>query len=97
MNNDPKVTIDLLNKLETLGMDNAMFEPLHHFLNETIDSHRNHCLKLTKLFSSQTNIDVQRRLEFIFQSFQKYVGTSGNLKALGALATAAGAILPVKR
>ncbi len=93
---DPKRTVQLLDQLEAVGLTDEILKSIHHLQGETIHSHRDHCFKLKTLFSAQTNMDVQKRLLFIFDSYDKYIKAPGNLAALKALARAAIVILPIK-
>lgn len=93
---DPRVTIDLLERLGVLGFANVEFRVLHHFANASIKSHISYCRRVESFQAGDTNAKVQARLVLVLESYERAGFSSiANRKAvLFALAHAAVAEVP---
>jgi len=67
---DPKVTIDILDKLQAYGFTNSHFSALHHFVRDSIGRHLAYCKKTAKFAAYGTNPLVQLRLKFVLQQIE---------------------------
>ena len=67
---NPIITVELLEHLVKLGFNDEYFDIVHHFNGETIDSHKNYCVKHSGLFmTGGTNEQVQQRLRIVLNSY----------------------------
>ena len=95
--NDPKRTVRLLDELKSLGFTDQAFALIHHLPNETIERHRNYCLRVGSFQPDKTNQDVQRRLDVVLRAFRGGGFSAGKPAVFAALAQAACAEIPVSR
>ena len=89
----PIVTVELLDRLVTLGFTDENFAIVHHFEGEPIERHRKYCVDHAGKFQSEgTNGAVQRRLRIILCSY--VFGGFSRPEAFDSLAHAAVAEVP---
>jgi hypothetical protein len=89
---DPKRTLELLNELEELGLNDEAFWRLHHFRpqkRETIAGFRAYCEKTSTFRPGGTNERVHQRLALVLKTYHDSGLPPGNTKVLIALADAA--------
>ncbi|HWY14069.1 MAG TPA: hypothetical protein VNX86_02905 [Rhizomicrobium sp.] len=67
---NPKVTIEMLGKLQAHGFTNSHFSKLHHFARHSVGCHLAYCRKTTKFAANGTNPLVQLRLNFVLQQIE---------------------------
>ena len=69
----PKDTLVLLDRLESLGFDDAAFSTLHHYRERGDDAkiagHRRYCEKTGAFKEGETNELVQDRLRLVLSAF----------------------------
>jgi hypothetical protein len=97
---DPKDTLLLLDRLESLGFDDDAFAALHHFRNagraDKIASHRRYCEKTDRFGADGENERVQRRLRLVLSAYLLAGFESGRSDVFRALAEAAFAEVSTK-
>lgn len=95
---NPKRTIRLLDELVRLGFNNEALHKVHHDVTSTIESNRDYCAKHEQ-FTSETNSDVQKRLEIVLHAFWggNFSYHARTPKVFLALAEASIAEVPIKR
>lgn len=93
----PQQTVELLDKLVSLGFNDAAFWRIHHWREdgkcESIKHHADYC-RGKSYFKTDTNRLVQRRLKLILDAYQKGGFTSRRQEVFSYLAEAAYAELP---
>lgn len=95
---EPTNTLLLLDRLESLGFDDAAFAALHHFRNAgrnaRISGHRRYCEKTRRFEHDGENCRVQRRLKLVLAAYVLGGFESGQSAVFRALADAAFAEIP---
>ena len=67
---EPKITVELLDRLVERGFTDEFFDIVHHFNGEPIERHRKYCLGHSGKFEpSGTNEQVQKRLRIVLDSY----------------------------
>lgn len=92
---DPERTIELLDRLEPLGYDNAVHKMLHHKPDDTIKTHRRYCRRGVKTFQPDSNNHrFQRRLALVLGAYEGGSFEPGHRDVLFRLAETARRLIP---
>ena len=100
----PQRTLDILDRLHSLGFNDDAFWRLHHFRlkgdTDTIQAHREYLEKQiakgANLRDGDRNEEVQRRLELVLGAYEKGGFVSRNPAVFASLAEAAFVEVPCR-
>lgn len=91
--NEPRVTLELLDRLVERGFTDEIFDIVHHFEGETMARHREYCLNHSGKFApGGTNEQVQKRLRIVLDSY--VAGGFTNVEVFRFLAHASAVEVP---